>query len=140
MKNIGFLTAAAVAALLFSGCQKDNGGPDPQPRPELGEEWYPGWLMGTSFDATSNAYKQAMPAVDEDPALFRQFMRGEQLFVKSFVANEGTAYSGLGPAYIRKSCIACHPSYGGRSKRVETFDTQDSRNGYLLMIYDPSQP
>jgi CxxC motif-containing protein (DUF1111 family) len=40
--------------------------------------------------------------------------------------------------YIRKSCIACHPSYGGRSKRVEKFDTSDSRNGYLLMIYDPN--
>ncbi|KAA6308760.1 hypothetical protein EZS27_039632, partial [termite gut metagenome] len=58
----------------------------------------------------------------------------------SFVSTEGMGYSGLGPVYIRKSCIACHPSYGGRSKRVDKFDTSDSRNGYLLMIYDPESP
>lgn len=141
MRICRFFTAAAVAALLFSGCAKsetrNDGGETGR---NLSAEWYPGGVAGTVFDATSRAYKQPMPVIDADQTLYRQFMRGEQIFGKSFVANEGTAYSGLGPAYIRKSCIACHPSYGGRSKRVETFDTQDSRNGYLLMIYDPSQP
>ncbi|GHV67566.1 hypothetical protein FACS1894199_13300 [Bacteroidia bacterium] len=72
--------------------------------------------------------------------LYKQFMRGERLFEKSFVSETGTAYSGLGPTYIRKACIACHPSYGGRSQRVNEFNTSDSRNGYLLMIYDPNSP
>jgi CxxC motif-containing protein (DUF1111 family) len=81
-----------------------------------------------------------MPFIDADPELYRAFMRGEHIFEKSFVTTEGMGYSGLGPVYIRKSCIACHPSYGGRSKRVDKFDTGDSRNGYLLMIYDPTSP
>ncbi|MDR2843278.1 MAG: c-type cytochrome, partial [Candidatus Symbiothrix sp.] len=72
--------------------------------------------------------------------LYRAFMRGEHIFEKSFVSTDGQGYSGLGPVYIRKSCIACHPSYGGRSKRVEKLDSNDSRNGYLLMIYDPESP
>ena len=119
-------------------CDKDENGSNV--KPELGEEWYSGGINGTVFNATSRAYRQPVPAVNENSKLFAQFMRGEEIFGKSFVSSEGTGYSGLGPVYIRKSCIACHPSYGGRSKRVLQFDTNDSQNGYLLMIYDPSQP
>ncbi len=106
----------------------------------LGEEWYAGGKNGTVFDITSRAYRQPMPVVDADPTLYKQFMRGEQIFGKSFVSSEGMGYSGLGPTFIRKSCIACHPSYGGRSKRVNRYDSEDSRNGYLLMIYKPNEP
>ncbi|GHT53951.1 hypothetical protein AGMMS49982_17860 [Bacteroidia bacterium] len=107
---------------------------------EANAEWFPGGEKGTLFIANSKSYRQPMPFIDDDATLYKQFMRGERLFEKSFVAEAGTAYSGLGPTYIRKSCIACHPSYGGRSKRVDEFDTNDSRNGYLLMIYDPNTP
>ncbi|GAP73460.1 di-heme oxidoredictase family protein [Candidatus Symbiothrix dinenymphae] len=107
---------------------------------ETNAEWFPGGEKGTLFIANSKSYRQPMPFIDDDATLYKQFMRGERLFEKSFVAEAGTAYSGLGPTYIRKSCIACHPSYGGRSKRVDEFDTNDSRNGYLLMIYDPNTP
>lgn len=131
----------AFALFIVTGCNDDD---DPDPGPtkpeELSEEYYAGGKMGTVFVSSSKAYKQAMPAIDEDAELFRQFMRGERIADKSFVANEGMGYSGLGPTYIRKSCIACHPSYGGHGQRVETFDTNDSKNSYLLMIYDPSQP
>jgi len=113
--------------------------PDPDPI-EYGEEWYPGGINGTVFNATSRAYKQPMTVINDDLTLYRDFMRGEELASKSFVSSDGTGYSGLGPAYIRKSCVACHPSYGGHSKRVDVFDTSDSRNGYLLMIYDPASP
>jgi CxxC motif-containing protein (DUF1111 family) len=81
-----------------------------------------------------------MPVIDEDPTLYKQFMRGERIADKSFVASEGMGYSGLGPVYIRKSCIACHPSYGGRSQRVDKYDSNDSRCGYLLMVYNPNDP
>jgi CxxC motif-containing protein (DUF1111 family) len=123
-------------------CSDDND-PDLSGKKEYSEanaEWYPGGEKGTFFIANTMSYRQAMPFIDADPELFRAFMRGERLFEKSFVTTEGMGYSGLGPVYIRKSCIACHPSYGGRSKRVEKFDTKDSRNGYLLMIYDPNSP
>ncbi|MDR2414686.1 MAG: hypothetical protein LBD64_06845 [Odoribacteraceae bacterium] len=104
------------------------------------EEWYAGGVNGTVFNATSRAYRQPMNAIAGDPLLYRQFMRGERIAEKSFVADSTMSFSGLGPVYIRKSCVACHPSYGGRSKRVDKFDSSDSRNGYLLMIYDPSLP
>lgn len=104
------------------------------------EEWYAGGINGTVFNATSKAYRQPMNFINEDNELYTSFMRGERIFDKSFVTTEGMGYEGLGPVYIRKSCIACHPSYGGRSKRVNKFDTGDSQNGYLLMIYDPTSP
>ncbi|MDR0714029.1 MAG: hypothetical protein LBF89_07220 [Bacteroidales bacterium] len=104
------------------------------------EEWYPGGKNGTVFIDNSRAYRQAMLFIDGDAQLYKSFMRGEALFEKSFVSTENAAYSGLGPVYIRKSCIACHPSYGGRSQRVDKLDANDSRNGYLLMIYDPATP
>ena len=122
--------------MLATACSDDNG----SDLPEYGDEWYSGGKTGTVFDATSRAYQQPMPAIEENRTLYQQFMRGEHLFEKSFVSTEGAGYSGLGPVYIRKSCIACHPSYGGRSKRVNEFNTSDSHNGYLLMIYDPASP
>ncbi len=136
----------ALSLLLLASCLKENSNvryPNPQPRPSAEEyegQWYPGGQAGTVFNATSHAYRQPMDFINEDADLYRQFMAGEQMFSKSYVSESGTAYSGLGPVFIRKSCIACHPSYGGRSKRVDKYDSNDSRCGYLLMIYDPTQP
>ncbi|KAA6316708.1 hypothetical protein EZS27_033021, partial [termite gut metagenome] len=140
MKKYGTIFWTILSLIVTVACADDNNEPDGPGVKELGEEWYAGGENGTVFNATSNAYSQSMPAIDANPALYKQFMRGEQIFEKSFVSTEGMGYSGLGPVYIRKSCIACHPSYGGRSKRVDKFDTSDSRNGYLLMIYDPESP
>lgn len=130
---------ALLIALAMAGCSdnddKDSGIPTLED-----SEVYAGGINGTVFNATSRAYEQAMPAIDEDPELFRQFMRGEVLADRNFVATEGMGYSGLGPTYIRKSCIACHPTYGGRGQRVNKFDSKDSRNSYLLMIYNPNDP
>ncbi|GHT09789.1 thiol oxidoreductase [Bacteroidia bacterium] len=124
----------------MAGCNNDPAAPVTNPQ-DLSEEYYAGGKAGTAFVASSFAYKQPMPCVDEDAALYKQFMRGERLADKSFVSNPDMGYSGLGPAYIRKSCIACHPSYGGRSQRISgKYDSNNSRNGYLLMIYDPASP
>jgi hypothetical protein len=134
-----FTLIIASGILTVSSCTKDDD--NNNELQEYSEEYYAGGKTGTVFVTSSFAYKQPMPAIDENPTLYRQFMRGERIADKSFVASEGMGYSGLGPAYIRKSCIACHPSYGGRSQRVSgKFDSNDSRNGYLLMIYDPASP
>jgi CxxC motif-containing protein (DUF1111 family) len=128
----------AVCLTIISACS-DNNNPNDGKR-EYSEEYYAGGKNGTVFISSSFAYKQPMPVIDEDPVLYKQFMRGERLADKSFVASEDMAFSGLGPVYIRKSCIACHPSYGGHSQRVDKYDSNDSRCGYLLMVYNPNDP
>jgi hypothetical protein len=139
-KSLFFSMMSSVVIATTSCSGGDDIEPVDQDKKEYSEEWYAGGKNGTVFNATARAYKQPMNPINEDLNLYRQFMRGEELAAKSFVSTDGTGYSGLGPAYIRKSCIACHPSYGGHSKRVDVFDTSDSRNGYLLMIYDPASP
>lgn len=138
MKRINLLYLFLILFTLVACEDKNSDKPDPNEN--LGEEWYPGGKNGTVFYANSKAYQQQMPFMEPGTKYYQDFMRGEHIFEKSFVTTEGTGYSGLGPVYIRKSCIACHPSYGGRSQRVDKFDTSDSRNGYLLMIYDPNEP
>ncbi|GHT30764.1 hypothetical protein AGMMS49574_11200 [Bacteroidia bacterium] len=140
-KNSLVYNAIGLLLLTATACSDDPGlEPDDSNKKEYGEEWYTGGKVGTIFNSSSRAYKQPMDIINDDPVLYRAFMRGEEMAGKSYVSAEGTGYSGLGPAYIRKSCIACHPSYGGHSQRVDKFDTSDSRNGYLLMIYDPTSP
>ena len=146
MKRNSLLISMMMSLMAATSCSDGEGGltpvpPEPEPEPiEYSDEWYPGGVNGTVFNATARAYKQPMSPINDNPTLFRQFMRGEEIAGKSFVSTDGTGYSGLGPVYIRKSCIACHPSYGGHSKRVDKIDSNDSRNGYLLMIYDPTSP
>ncbi|MDR1557330.1 MAG: hypothetical protein LBS88_09935 [Tannerellaceae bacterium] len=134
------MMVSLIAATSCSDGGDDKLVPVPDDEKEYSEEWYAGGVNGTVFNATARAYKQPVEPINADPLLYRQFMRGEEIAGKSFVSAGETGYSGLGPVYIRKSCIACHPSYGGHSKRVDVFDTSDSRNGYLLMIYDPASP
>ncbi|MDR3187969.1 MAG: hypothetical protein LBT94_02125 [Prevotellaceae bacterium] len=140
MNNKLFLAACCLT--LAAACtDDDNGSANTNGNQEYGEEYYAGGKAGTVFITSSFAYKQPMPVIDADPTLYKQFMRGERISDKSFVASEEMAFSGLGPVYVRKSCIACHPSYGGRSQRVSgKFDSNDSHNGYLLTIYDPTSP
>jgi CxxC motif-containing protein (DUF1111 family) len=127
---------ATVCILTALACSNND-----KPAPSVdNEEYYAGGKNGTVFMTSSFAYKQPMPVIEENNTLYKQFMRGERLSDKSFVASEDMAYSGLGPVYIRKSCIACHPSYGGHSQRVDKYDSNDSRCGYLLMIYNPNEP
>ncbi|MDR3236617.1 MAG: c-type cytochrome [Prevotellaceae bacterium] len=132
-----FLTTLCV--VFFTACEKDNT-ENINVSKEYGEEYYAGGKAGTVFITSSFAYKQPVPAIDEDAALYKQFMRGERIADKSFVSDTSMGYSGLGPVYIRKSCIACHPSYGGRGHRVDKYDSNDSRCSYLLMVYDPASP
>ncbi|MDR1160793.1 MAG: hypothetical protein LBK45_00485, partial [Tannerellaceae bacterium] len=100
-----YLYIAIIPLFFLAACENDDDDNGKIPdEVELDEEYYAGGKMGTVFVSSSKAYKQAMPAIDQDAQLFQQFMRGERLADKSFVTNEGMGYSGLGPVYIRKSC------------------------------------
>lgn len=52
--------------------------------------------------------------------------------------NTTKAFSGLGPASVRRSCLDCHPEYG-HGKWEASYETQyGNGNGYLLVVYHPS--
>ncbi|MCM1369502.1 MAG: hypothetical protein NC204_03925 [Candidatus Amulumruptor caecigallinarius] len=105
---------------------------------DMPEWYYAGGELGTSYLATANALEQPTPAV-EQAGLYQQFKNGEALFEKPFMSNASGVRSGLGPAYIRTSCIHCHPGYG-HGKRVEAgaFKTDEIGNGCLLVVYNPN--
>lgn len=104
---------------------------------ELPEWYYTGGELGTSTDVTSVAFEQPTPAVDQG-GFTASFNRGEQLFEKPFMANVDGVRHGLGPLYIRSSCMHCHPGYGhGKSQPSGSFNTNEIGNGYLLVVYNP---
>lgn len=104
---------------------------------ELPEWYYTGGQLGTTHLATYNAYEQPTPAV-ENAGMYQSFKNGEALFEKPFMSNHEGVRMGLGPVYIRTSCIHCHPGYG-HGKRIEagSFKTNDIGNGCLLVVYTP---
>ena len=132
-----------LSALLLTGlaaCSDDEPTPDPTPDPtpeELPDWYYAGGELGTAFITTSAAFEQPTPAV-ENANMDLSFKRGEQLFEKMFVSNHDGVRGGLGPTYVRSSCMHCHPGYGhGKSQPSGTFKTNDIGNGYLLVVYNP---
>lgn len=99
-------------------------------------EWYPGGELGTTDNTGSTCYQDETLATDQAD-LVNAFKRGELLFEHNFTPNSLTKdFSGLGPAYVRQSCIACHPGYG-HGRRVSSYKTDLLGNGYLLVIYHP---
>ena len=93
--------------------------------------------MGTSYLQTTTAFEQPTAVVEEN--FFESFKRGEQLFEKSFNSNNEGVRHGLGPLYIRTSCMHCHPGYGhGKSQNNGKFNTNEIGNGYLLVVYNPA--
>lgn len=104
---------------------------------ERPEWYYSGGELGTSFLSTSNAYEQPTLAV-ENQGLYRSFKNGEAIFEKPFMSNFSGVRSGLGPVYIRTSCMHCHPGYGHGQRNPEgAFDTRNPGNGCLLVVYNP---
>ena len=95
------------------------------------EEWYPGGELGTTEKASYSAITPAAEAagMEED------FNTGEGFFEKLYTF-EQEPRKGLGPAWVRNSCIACHPSYG-HGKRQTEYRANQIGNGYLLVIYHP---
>lgn len=140
MKTYHFLPGLIIIAGLTSCSDKQaESMPEPDQTPtDLPEWYYTGGKLGTTSLSTSNAFEQPTSAIEEN-GLYESFKRGEQLFEKNFMTNTEGVRSGLGPVYIRSSCIHCHPGYG-HGKRVPegSFETNSIGNGCLLVVYNPS--
>ncbi|MCH5237020.1 MAG: hypothetical protein J1E95_04400 [Muribaculaceae bacterium] len=103
---------------------------------ELPEWYYSGGELGTTFLSTSNAFEQPTKVIQTE-GMYQSFKNGEALFEKSFNSNNTGVRHGLGPAYVRSSCIHCHPGYGhGKRQEDGTFNSNEIGNGYLLVVYD----
>ncbi len=96
------------------------------------DEWYPGGLLGTTEKAS---YSAAAPAVENVAGMEEDFNTGEDFFEHLYTFEQAPR-KGLGPAWVRNSCIACHPSYG-HGKRQTEYRANAIGNGYLLVIYHP---
>ena len=148
MKNLTKWTMAAlVAAPLLTACSDDNDN-----KKELGEltpaessfgqandvfaadEWYPGGQLGTTNNAS---YSDPVPAVTNIPGMEDDFNVGEDFFEKLYTVDQAPR-KGLGPAWVRNGCIACHPSYG-HGKRQTEYRANTIGNGYLLVVYHPQE-
>ena len=135
---------ALLAVALFSSCADDNEaenlGPLIPEESEFGkanevfsaEEWYPGGQLGTTEKAS---YSAPAPAVQKISGMEEDFNTGEDFFEHLYTFDVAPR-KGLGPAWVRNSCIACHPSYG-HGKRQTEYRANDIGNGYLLVIYHP---
>ena len=95
------------------------------------DEWFPGGQLGTTENASYSAITPAaqMAGMEED------FNTGEDFFEHLYTIDQAPR-RGLGPAWVRNSCIACHPAYG-HGKRQTEYRANTVGNGYLLVIYHP---
>ena len=132
-----------LAALTLVGCADDDNkntlGPLIPKDSQFGkanevftaDEWYPGGQLGTTEKAS---YSAAAPAVEMIEGMEQDFITGEDFFEHMYT-HEQEPRKGLGPAWVRNSCIACHPSYG-HGKRQTEYRANTIGNGYLLVIYN----
>ncbi len=140
MKN-DFLKYLFIAAACSLGACSDDDAiiDDETPVEETLPEWfYAGGELGTTLLSTTNVFEQPAPAIDRQ-GLYRSFKNGEALFEKPFMTNTNGVRGGLGPVYIRTSCVHCHPNYGHGTRIPEgSFNTNEIGNGCLLVVYDPA--
>ena len=130
-----FIIGLFLCALMSSvGCNTNETIPD-NPEKELPAEYYTGGKLGTAFNSSPFAYEQPTPVVEQSAQFSLSFKYGEAFFENDFLSNTSGVRHGLGPVYVRSSCIACHPGYG-HSRRVETYNANEQGNGYLLVVYD----
>lgn len=124
--------------LLMPSCADEEITDNIVPEKHLPEWFYAGGELGTTLLSTSNAFEQPAPAVEQQ-GFYQSFKNGEALFEKPFMANQSGVRSGLGPVYIRTSCVHCHPNYGHGMRVPEgSFNTNEIGNGCLLVVYDPA--
>lgn len=96
-------------------------------------EWYPGGKLGTTEKAS---YSAVAPGAEQN-GLEMSFNKGEDFFEHLYTYTEEPR-KGLGPAWVRSSCIHCHPSYG-HGKRQTEYRANTMGNGYLLVVYHPDE-
>lgn len=122
-------------ALCLVGCKNEDPVTDTTPKTSYPDWYYAGGTLGTSYVATSNCFEQETPQTDN--GWFDSFKKGEALFEKQFMGNPKGTRGGLGPVYVRASCIHCHPGYShGMSVPEGRYNASDIGNGTLLVIYD----
>lgn len=122
---------------IMPACSDDEITDEPDVDKSMPDWYYAGGKLGTTCLSTSNAFEQPTPAVEEQ-GMYQQFKNGEAIFEKPFMANQTGVRSGLGPVYIRTSCLHCHPGYGHGQRVPEgSFKTTDPGNGCLLVVYNP---
>ncbi|MDL2319611.1 hypothetical protein LJC45_00560 [Alistipes sp. OttesenSCG-928-B03] len=134
-KKYGCL-ALLFGAIVLAGCSDDKKSTNGNNTGELSEDYYTGGKLGTAFNETSVAYEQPSPAV-VDGGYMSAFKRGERLFEDPFVTTNASVspMGGLGPLYLRTSCLHCHPGYG-HGKRQTEYNSTTIGNGYLLVLTD----
>lgn len=143
MKRIYNHTLILFAAFATLSCSESNSNEESKEesweigagtKPEYPEDYYAGGLLGTTSVNASTAYKQPSAAV-EQAGLMTEFNEGEYLFEKDFNENKDGAFAGLGPVYVRRGCLYCHPGYG-HGGRQNSYNADTHKNGYLLVVYD----
>ncbi len=145
--NIKGLTTALIGLAVAVGCTDGNSGfnesvnnrePDAKYVGQAvgnfsASEWYPGGELGTTDNVTAGCYEDETPSVERQ-GLMMAFNLGEAAFERKYTTSTAP-FKGLGPAYVRSSCLDCHPGYG-HGKRQSQYRAEFG-NGYLLVIYHP---
>lgn len=128
---------ALISGALFFSCSDDIYDPTEEGNGsgeyELSEEYYAGGILGTTFNRSASAFEDPTPAV-EQAGMTDRFKYGEYFFERAYNQSK-KPFDGLGPLYVRSSCVACHPGYG-HGKRMERYRANDWSNGYLLVLTD----
>lgn len=123
--------------LSLTACNDDdnpeNKSPEVNPDINVNVETYAGGELGTTFNNSASAYEDPTPAT-ENAGMTDKFKYGEYFFERSYTQNS-KPFNGLGPLYIRNSCMNCHPGYG-HGKRIDRYRADDWGNGYLLVVTD----
>ena len=145
MKKIFYLTAIGLP-LFFASCSNEDAdeglGTLVDGETAFGvandvftaDEWYPGGQLGTT---TNKSYSDPVPAVNTLTNGTALFKHGEDFFEHLYTYSQEPR-KGLGPAWVRSSCIHCHPSYG-HGKRQDEYKANTIGNGYLLVVYHPTE-
>lgn len=136
-----YLINSLFVASAITACSDNENQHVPSDNPENNEkpEWYyTGGQLGTAYLTTSNALEQPTEPIEANEEMSQRFKNGEQLFEKMYMNNHSGVRKGLGPAYVRSSCIHCHPGYGhGKRNPAGAFQTTSIGNGCLLVVYNP---
>ncbi len=133
-----------MAAVTLAACRENGDGPSLKREPDAkyvgqavgnfeASEWYPGGELGTTDNVTEGCYEDETPSVLAQ-GLETEFNLGEAAFERKFTQSTAP-FKGLGPAYVRSSCLDCHPGYGHGKWQKEY--KAGFGNGYLLVIYHP---
>ncbi len=139
------LVLVLMAAVALVACRDNGDGPSLKREPDAkyvgqavgnfeASEWYPGGELGTTDNVTEGCYEDETPSVLAQ-GLETEFNLGEAAFERKFTQNT-EPFKGLGPAYVRSSCLDCHPGYGHGKWQKEY--KAGFGNGYLLVVYHPA--